>query len=286
MSRIRLKELIAEAKERGVKVTQRDIARRLGLAVSSINQIVHGKTKAPDPSILLGIADYFTEKLGRPVTLDELVQRDPLEAAQASIKQTADKFYEASDKVVEPARKAATQALEATRKSLEKLPGSVSGHQDDGGTEISTEEMARRMGVKVRPLDPDKDFVTLPLYGTVPCGDLEAIDGEHIDDWFTLPRMVGVKEGMFLLRAVGDSMEPEIPEGAFLVIQPGKWTHNDIVVAWVDNGDDTGVTCKRLHQSEGYALLVSTNPKYPPLPVTGSVRIFGRVATYFVMRRP
>ena len=38
--------------------------------------IVQGKTKAPDPHILVTIAEVFTEALGREVTIDDLIDKD------------------------------------------------------------------------------------------------------------------------------------------------------------------------------------------------------------------
>ena len=37
--------------------------------------IVQGKTKAPDPQILLAIAEVFTEALGREITIDDLIEK-------------------------------------------------------------------------------------------------------------------------------------------------------------------------------------------------------------------
>ena len=43
--------------------------------------IVQGKTKAPDPQILLAIAEVFTEALGREITIDDLIEKQDREAA-------------------------------------------------------------------------------------------------------------------------------------------------------------------------------------------------------------
>lgn len=43
--------------------------------------IVQGKTKAPNPQILLAIAKVFTEALGREVTIDDLIEKQDQEAS-------------------------------------------------------------------------------------------------------------------------------------------------------------------------------------------------------------
>lgn len=76
MARIALKSLIDEAKQRGIRVTQKDLAKEAGVSNVAISKIVRGQTKAPDPEILLAIADFFSEKLGRSVTLNDLIERE------------------------------------------------------------------------------------------------------------------------------------------------------------------------------------------------------------------
>ena len=43
--------------------------------------IVQGKTKVPNPQILLAIAEVFTEALGREITIDDLIEKQDREAA-------------------------------------------------------------------------------------------------------------------------------------------------------------------------------------------------------------
>lgn len=79
MAKFRIRELIKEARDRGAKVTQTTLAEAAGVAVPSIWKIAEGKTKAPDPQILLAIAEVFTEALGRGITIDDLIEKEDKE---------------------------------------------------------------------------------------------------------------------------------------------------------------------------------------------------------------
>ena len=68
MITFRIRELIEESKNTKKKVTQTALAKAAGISQASIWKIVEGKTKAPDPHILVTIAEVFTEALGREIT--------------------------------------------------------------------------------------------------------------------------------------------------------------------------------------------------------------------------
>ena len=85
MAKFRIRELIEAAKNKGAKVTQTNLAEAAGVAVPSIWKIVEGKTKAPDPEILLAIAGVFTEALDRKITIDDLIQKDERQGQESSI---------------------------------------------------------------------------------------------------------------------------------------------------------------------------------------------------------
>ena len=81
MITFRIRELLEESKKNGKKVTQTGLAKAAGTSQTTIWKIVEGKTKAPDPQILLIIAGVFTEALGREVTIDDLIEKQDREAA-------------------------------------------------------------------------------------------------------------------------------------------------------------------------------------------------------------
>ena len=75
MITFRIRELIEESKNTKKKVTQTALAKAAGISQASIWKIVAGKTKAPDPQILIAIAGVFTEALGREITIDDLIEK-------------------------------------------------------------------------------------------------------------------------------------------------------------------------------------------------------------------
>ena len=79
LAKFRIRELIEESRRRGRRVTQTTLAQSAGVAVPSIWKIVEGKTKAPDPQILLAIAKIFTEALEREITIDDLIDKKEYE---------------------------------------------------------------------------------------------------------------------------------------------------------------------------------------------------------------
>lgn len=108
---------------------------------------------------------------------------------------------------------------------------------------------------------------SVPLISSVQAGEyMEVIDnlqpgeGERIDT--TLP----VKRYTYALVVDGDSMEPVLPEGSILIVEPDMDArHGDFVI--IRNGDG-GATVKRLVKDGADWYLKPENPRYPvkPLP--------------------
>ena len=118
-----------------------------------------------------------------------------------------------------------------------------------------------------------EDYVWLPLYGEIPCGDLRQVGQEHIIDYLPLPKWL-IGPAQFTLRATGESMMPSIQDGDLLLIEPGnQWENKNIVIAWVDGE----VTCKRLQMNHSPALLVPDNRDYEVIQVSDETLILGRV---------
>ena len=76
MVTFRIRELLDESKRAGKKVTQTALSKAAGISQASIWKIAAGKTKAPDPQILIAIAGVFTEALDREITIDDLIVSD------------------------------------------------------------------------------------------------------------------------------------------------------------------------------------------------------------------
>ena len=155
------------------------------------------------------------------------------------------------------------------------------------GREITIDDLIDKQEYETRtpPVDIDnvdidnhrkigqEDYVWLPLYGEIPCGDLSQVGQEHIIEHLPLPKWL-IGPAQFALRAKGDSMMPSIQDGDLLLIEPGnRWENKDIVIAWVDEE----VTCKRLQINHDHALLVPDNRAYKVIPVSNETLILGRV---------
>lgn len=107
----------------------------------------------------------------------------------------------------------------------------------------------------------------LPYYGKAPCGAplyITDAEPEELD-------LAGLTGGVFhpdqhyVLLADGDSMEPYIFEGDFMLVDHRRVPQvRDIVVA---NINDDGVTVKQLgpHPASGRLVLCPANPRHDPL---------------------
>lgn len=118
-----------------------------------------------------------------------------------------------------------------------------------------------------------EDYVWLPLYGEIPCGDLSLVTEEHIRERLPFLKLL-VGAAQFVLQARGNSMAPTIKNRDLLLIEPGnRWENDDIVIAYVDGE----VTCKRLQINHNHTLLVPDNRDHKVISVNGDTVIFGRV---------
>lgn len=126
-------------------------------------------------------------------------------------------------------------------------------------------------------ITPGPDIVKkIPIISWVRAGQWsEAIDMTepgYAEDWEYTSEKVG--PNAFMLRVVGDSMEPMFPAGLLLTIDPGiEARPGDYVVAKV--GDHA--TFKQLTQDAGRLYLTPLNPRYPVIEVDEHTKIVGVV---------
>lgn len=112
---------------------------------------------------------------------------------------------------------------------------------------------------------PDKEVAYLNLYGLAKCGPTGTLlDGSPIDRIPIPTRFLGFNSADgFLVKAKGDSMEPKIFEGDYVIArknQPPK--DGDVIVC---SHNSTAKIKKIVFSSENKAVfLLSFNPKYPP----------------------
>lgn len=123
----------------------------------------------------------------------------------------------------------------------------------------------------------------IPVLGNVAAGiPISAV--EDILDYEEVPISWQNQGEFFALRIKGDSMQPRMESGDVVIVkQQSDANSGDTVIALV-NGDDA--TCKRLEKTDNGIMLVSTNPKYPPMfftkedIVTKPVVILGKVVEF------
>lgn len=123
----------------------------------------------------------------------------------------------------------------------------------------------------------------IPVLGNVAAGiPITAV--EDILDYEEVPISWQSQGEFFALRIKGDSMQPRMESGDVVIVkQQSDANSGDTVIALV-NGDDA--TCKRLEKTDNGIMLVSTNPKYPPMfftkedIATKPVVILGKVVEF------
>ena len=129
----------------------------------------------------------------------------------------------------------------------------------------------------------ETNALKIPVLGNVAAGiPISAV--EDILDYEEVPISWQNQGEFFALRIKGDSMQPRMESGDVVIVkQQSDANSGDTVIALV-NGDDA--TCKRLEKTDNGIMLVSTNPKYPPMfftkedIVTKPVVILGKVVEF------
>ena len=123
----------------------------------------------------------------------------------------------------------------------------------------------------------------IPVLGTVAAGiPISAV--EDILDYEEVPQSWENQGEFFALKIKGDSMEPRMESGDVVIVKQQSDANSGDTVIVLVNGDDA--TCKRLEKTENGIMLVSNNPKYPPMfysndeIVTKPVVILGKVVEF------
>ena len=129
-------------------------------------------------------------------------------------------------------------------------------------------------------IENESNGFKIPVLGNVAAGiPISAV--EDILDYEEVPISWQNQGEFFALLIKGDSMQPKIDNGDVVIVkQQSDSNSGDTVIALVNGGD---ATCKRLEKTDNGIMLVSTNPKYPPMfftkedIVTKPVVILGKV---------
>ena len=78
----------------------------------------------------------------------------------------------------------------------------------------------------------------------------------------------------FVLQVLGDSMEPEFPNGCVVVVEPGQAVEDHCFVIARDAG---GFLFRQLFIEHGRWCLRALNPTYPEVAISGPEVLRGRV---------
>lgn len=111
---------------------------------------------------------------------------------------------------------------------------------------------------------------------------VEWSDGDFTGEYVPVPRRVAARYGKCRMAAAtikGDSMEPTLRNGEPVVFTLDGMTADSIYVIAI--GDELLVKRLQRNLGSGKLLVISDNPKYPPMTVDAdAVRILGRVAMW------
>ena len=178
--------------------------------------------------------------------------------------------------MVTPARiKSAREDLKLTKRELAKRIGvheSSINKYEKGLVDIplsKISELARvlkvteayLMGWEEKTPQPSQGL-QIPVLGTVAAGiPISAV--EDILDYEEIPSSWQSQGEFFALKIKGDSMEPRMESGDVVIVKQQSDANSGDTVIVLVNGDDA--TCKKLQKTDNGIMLVSTNPKYPPM---------------------
>ncbi len=178
--------------------------------------------------------------------------------------------------MVTPARiKSAREDLKLTKRELAKRIGvheSSINKYEKGLVDIplsKISELARvlkvteayLMGWEEKSEQPPQGL-QIPVLGTVAAGiPISAV--EDILDYEEVPQSWENQGEFFALKIKGDSMEPRMESGDVVIVKQQPDANSGDTVIVLVNGDDA--TCKKLQKTDNGIMLVSTNPKYPPM---------------------
>ena len=176
--------------------------------------------------------------------------------------------------MITPARiKSAREDLKLTKRELAKRIGvheSSINKYEKGLVDIplsKISELSRVLNVTEAYLmgweDEQKlQGLKIPVLGTVAAGiPISAV--EDILDYEEVPQSWGNQGEFFALKIKGDSMEPRMESGDVVIVKQQPDANSGDTVIVLVNGDDA--TCKKLQKTDNGIMLVSTNPKYPPM---------------------
>lgn len=122
--------------------------------------------------------------------------------------------------------------------------------------------------------------IKVPILGTIACGEPLFVEENYSGYRYESPESLPSGDTYFL-EAKGDSMEPSIPDGAFVLIRKQEEVENGEIAAVLVNGD-TEATLKRIKKQGDLIILMPDNHTYEPIVVSKEypARIIGKAIRY------
>lgn len=118
--------------------------------------------------------------------------------------------------------------------------------------------------VRVNSPDENSAIAYLPLLGSARCGEpLESIIEDNTSRMIPIPlRLLGIntKKQLYVIKAIGDSMQPKIEEEDFVIFESKTPQVGDLVVARLQDG----FTIKVFKENQEQYILNPLNPAYEP----------------------
>lgn len=109
---------------------------------------------------------------------------------------------------------------------------------------------------------PVGDIVRIPVLGYITCGEPILAD-ENVTEYREVFNNNLPKGNLFFLQAKGDSMEPKIPDGSYVMLRKQPDVKSGEIAAVIVNGDNEA-TLKRVRKLDDTILLEALNEKYAP----------------------
>lgn len=128
--------------------------------------------------------------------------------------------------------------------------------------DLSDPRFAPRVLTRVPIPDPDSETGRVPILGAVRAG-YDNYMVENVEGWLRVdPCVTAVHAGAYALRVKGDSMEPDIHHGDFVICYPDAEVRNNDIAIVSLNGDIG--TVKRVRFDKDGLTLIPANAKYKP----------------------
>ena len=133
-------------------------------------------------------------------------------------------------------------------------------------------EVAGKSAVKTAPI-PLPPEAQIPIIGSVAAGH-PILAAENNVGTLSLGGLFDRKGPLFALQVAGDSMIGDgIIEGDYAIVrQQANASPGDVVVAMIEDGDESEATIKRYREERGAIVLEPSNPAYEPLRFSGPAR--------------